>query len=77
MESGEFPQYIKECFVSMVFTLHVLEPYSLKAACLFMMFSNPTASYVGTLPNEIERDSREICAHSIMSCFVRICIIAV
>lgn len=56
MESGEFPPHIKECFVSMVSTLHVLEPHSLKAACLFMTFSNPAASYVCTLPNEIERD---------------------
>ncbi|CAN7981164.1 unnamed protein product [Ixodes pacificus] len=56
IESGHFPSHIKDCFVSMVGTLHVLEPHNLKAACLFVRFQNPVASYVCTLPNEIERD---------------------
>ncbi|CAN7944676.1 unnamed protein product [Ixodes hexagonus] len=55
-EGGDFPPHIKECFVSMVATLHVLEPHNLKAACLFMRFQNPAASYVCTLANEVERD---------------------
>ncbi|CAN7939092.1 unnamed protein product, partial [Ixodes hexagonus] len=55
-EGGDFPPHIKECFVSMVATLHVLEPHNLKAACLFMRFRNPAASYVCTLANEVERD---------------------
>lgn len=55
-ESGDFPVHIKECFVSMVPTMYVVEPCKVKAPCLFMRFENPSASYICTLPNEIERD---------------------
>ncbi|CAN7974633.1 unnamed protein product [Ixodes persulcatus] len=55
-ESGDFPVHIKECFVSMVPTMYVVEPCKVMAPCLFMRFENPSASYICTLPNQIERD---------------------
>lgn len=54
--SSVLPTHIKECFISMARTRHVVKPHAIKASCLFFQFQSPAISYVCDLANSVERD---------------------